>query len=111
LSMSTYDVKQPGIEAAKQFVSNHFPNCDVAILTGSATRGEETPYSDLDILVISDDDPSAYVEAFHEYGWMIEILVHRGIHPDKIKLVTHLPQRTLRDYRERQMESSKGGFE
>jgi predicted nucleotidyltransferase len=76
LPMPTYDVKLPGIQAAKQFVSNYFPNCNVAILTGSTTRGEETPYSDLDILVISDHEPSAYVEAFHEYGWMIEILMH-----------------------------------
>ncbi len=76
MAIFTYDVKLLGIQAAKQFVSDHFPNCNVAILTGSATRGEETPYSDLDILVISDDEPSAYVEAFHEYGWMIEILMH-----------------------------------
>ena len=69
-------MRLPGIEAAKRFVSEHFPNCNVAILTGSASRGEETPYSDLDILVISNDEPSAYVEAFYEYGWMIEILMH-----------------------------------
>ena len=65
-----------GIEAAKQFVFTHFLNCNVALLTGSAARGEETSYSDLDILVISDAKPSAYIEAFHEYGWMIEVLMH-----------------------------------
>lgn len=54
------------IEVAKQFVSTHFPDCSVAILTGSASRGEETPYSDLDILIISDSEPSAYVQAFKE---------------------------------------------
>lgn len=65
-----------GIEAAKKFVSTHFPGCNVAILTGSASRGEETPYSDLDILIISDTEPSAYVQAFYEYDWMIEVLMH-----------------------------------
>lgn len=66
----------PAIEAARKFVSTRFPNCNVAFLTGSAARGEETPYSDLDILVISDDVQAAYVEAFRGYGWMIEILMH-----------------------------------
>ncbi|OFW75578.1 MAG: hypothetical protein A2201_11775 [Alicyclobacillus sp. RIFOXYA1_FULL_53_8] len=64
------------IEVAKQFVSTHFPDCSVAILTGSASRGEETPYSDLDILIISDSEPSAYVQAFYEHDWMIEVLMH-----------------------------------
>jgi predicted nucleotidyltransferase len=57
LPRSTHDVKLPGIQVAKQFVSDHYPNCNVAILTGSTVRGEETPYSDLDVLVISDDEP------------------------------------------------------
>lgn len=69
-------MKIPAIQAAKQFVATHFPQCSVALLTGSTTRGEETPYSDLDIIVISDDEPSAYAEAYYEQGWMIEILMH-----------------------------------
>lgn len=69
-------MRLPGIEAARLFVSTHFPYCNVAFLTGSAARGEETPYSDLDILVISDVEPSAYIEAFHDYSWMIEVLMH-----------------------------------
>jgi hypothetical protein len=69
-------LKLPSIEAAKQFVLTHFPNCNIAILTGSTICGEETPFSDLDIIIISDDASSAYAEAFDEYGWMIEILMH-----------------------------------
>ncbi|WP_443111935.1 nucleotidyltransferase domain-containing protein [Alicyclobacillus sp. ALC3] len=48
----------PAIEAARSFVSTRFSNCNVAFLTGSAARGEETPYSDLDILIIADDVPA-----------------------------------------------------
>lgn len=69
-------MQHSGIYAAKQFVSDHFPRCNVAFFTGSAARGEATPYSDLDILIIDDAEPSAYVEAYHEYGWMIEVLMH-----------------------------------
>lgn len=69
-------MRPSGIDAAKQFVSTRFPDCNVAILTGSAARGEEKPHSDLDILIISDSQPSAYIEAFYEYGWLIEDLMH-----------------------------------
>ncbi|TMV52231.1 nucleotidyltransferase domain-containing protein [Paenibacillus mesophilus] len=69
-------MKMSGVEAAKQFVSDHFPSCNIAILTGSTARGEDTAYSDLDIVIISDDAPAAYAEAYCEYGWMIEILMH-----------------------------------
>ena len=69
-------MKPPGPEAAARFVARHFPHCNIASLTGSTVRGEETPFSDLDILLIADDAPSAYAEAYREDGWMIEILMH-----------------------------------
>ncbi|TNJ54254.1 nucleotidyltransferase domain-containing protein [Paenibacillus hemerocallicola] len=69
-------MKMPAVEAAKRFVSNHFPDCGIAILTGSTVRGEETPFSDLDIMIISGDVPAAYAEAHCEDGWMIEVLLH-----------------------------------
>ncbi|WP_303801938.1 nucleotidyltransferase domain-containing protein [Alicyclobacillus macrosporangiidus] len=77
LNVSRGDGMRPaGLEAAKRFVTEHFPDCNVAILTGSVARGEETPQSDLDILIVSDTAPSAYIEAFYEYGWLIEVLMH-----------------------------------
>jgi hypothetical protein len=69
-------MKLAALDAAKQFVADRYPGCAVAFLTGSVVRGEDTPYSDLDIIVIADDEPKAYAEAYCAYGWMIEVLMH-----------------------------------
>lgn len=64
------------IDAATQFINEFFPDCQAAVLAGSVVRGEETPTSDLDIVVIQDGLPSAYRESHVEYGWPIEVFVH-----------------------------------
>ncbi|WP_158702795.1 nucleotidyltransferase domain-containing protein [Paenibacillus faecalis] len=63
------------MEAAIKFVNDQFPDCSVAILAGSASRGEETPTSDLDIVIIQ-DGIHHYRESFEEYGWRIECFTH-----------------------------------
>lgn len=63
-------------EAAKQFLSLHFPNCQGAVLAGSVVRGEATETSDLDIVVFCKELKSAYRESLIEDGWPIEIFVH-----------------------------------
>lgn len=63
-------------EAAKKFVSLHFPDCHGAVLAGSIVRGEATHTSDLDIVVFSKDLKSAYRESFIVGGWPIEVFVH-----------------------------------
>ncbi|MCU9614728.1 nucleotidyltransferase domain-containing protein [Caldibacillus lycopersici] len=64
------------IEAAKQFVDSHFPNCQGAILAGSVVRGEATDKSDLDIVIFDQQFPTSYRESFIEFGWAIEAFVH-----------------------------------
>ncbi|GGJ07174.1 nucleotidyltransferase [Alicyclobacillus cellulosilyticus] len=65
-----------GLEAAKRFVSENFPDCRVAFLSGSAARGEDRLHSDLDILIISEAEPAPYIAAFSDSGWLIEVLMH-----------------------------------
>jgi hypothetical protein len=64
------------IEAAKKFVEQFLPNCSVAFLAGSTSRGEHKENSDLDIVIIDDTQPSAYRESFFEFGWRIEAFIH-----------------------------------
>ncbi|SES43396.1 nucleotidyltransferase domain-containing protein [Psychrobacillus sp. OK032] len=64
------------VEAAKQFISLHFPNCQGAILAGSIVRGKATETSDLDIVVFSKNIHSSYRESLIVGGWPIEVFVH-----------------------------------
>ncbi|WP_082892748.1 nucleotidyltransferase domain-containing protein [Rossellomorea aquimaris] len=62
-------------EAAACFVTESFPKCEFAILAGSASRGEETDSSDLDIVVFQNESES-YRESLFKYDWRIEVFVH-----------------------------------
>lgn len=68
--------KLPPIEAAHQFINNHFPNCQGALLAGSVVRGEATKTSDLDIIVFDKYNRSSYRESLIDQGWAIEVFVH-----------------------------------
>ncbi|HEX5564739.1 MAG TPA: nucleotidyltransferase domain-containing protein [Sporosarcina sp.] len=62
--------------AAKRFVDEYFPHCQAAVLAGSVVRGEETPTSDLDIVIFDNQIEEAFRESRIEYGWPIEVFVH-----------------------------------
>lgn len=62
--------------AAKRFVDEYFPHCQAAVLAGSVVRGEDTPTSDLDIVVFDNLIELPYRETFIEFGWPIEVFVH-----------------------------------
>lgn len=62
-------------EAAAKFVEEKFPSCHIALLAGSASRGEETKTSDLDIVII-DNSLKSYRESFVLFGWKIETFIH-----------------------------------
>lgn len=68
-------MKISAIEAAMKFVNYKFPNCDIALLAGSASRGEETESSDLDVLIF-ETSVTDYRESFEEYGWRIECFIN-----------------------------------
>ncbi len=62
------------LDAARAFVDRHFPECNVAFLAGSASRGQETATSDLDIVVFTSKHVS-YNKSLHDFGWPIEVFV------------------------------------
>ncbi|MCC3359373.1 nucleotidyltransferase domain-containing protein [Bacillus sp. REN16] len=64
------------IEVAHQFINEHFPNCQGALLAGSVVRGEATETSDLDIVIFDKNLSSSYRESLIDYGWAIEVFVH-----------------------------------
>jgi Nucleotidyltransferase domain len=62
------------LHAAQAFLDQTFPNCDAAFLAGSVTRGEGTPASDLDIVVITKGNQYPYEESLHAFGWPIDVI-------------------------------------
>ncbi|MDG5471284.1 nucleotidyltransferase domain-containing protein [Jeotgalibacillus sp. ET6] len=67
-----------GIEAAKKFTEEKFPESEIVFLAGSASRGEETASSDLDIVIIDNSIISSYRESFVLYEWKIETFFHNA---------------------------------
>jgi hypothetical protein len=63
-------------EAACLFIDKYFPQCNLAILSGSTVRNESTSTSDLDIIIIDISISNCYRESFNEFGWPIEAFVH-----------------------------------
>jgi predicted nucleotidyltransferase len=63
-----------GIDVARAFVRREYPACTAAFLAGSASRGEATAGSDLDILVV-DETAQSSRSVVHEGLWPIELLV------------------------------------
>lgn len=65
-----------GIEVAKKFAEEKFPESEIVFLAGSASRGEETITSDLDIIIIDNSILCSYRESFVLYNWKIETFFH-----------------------------------
>lgn len=53
-----------------------YPKANVIFLAGSIVRGEGTPYSDLDLVVIFEKLPNAYRESFSFQGFPVEAFLH-----------------------------------
>ena len=64
------------VVAGRAFVEGHFPECRAAFVAGSFLRGEATPTSDLDIVVVDDLADAPFRASYHEFGWPIEAFVH-----------------------------------
>lgn len=62
--------------AAQRFINDHFPHCRVAMVASSVFRGEGTPTSDLDIVVVTDAPEAPIRASYVEHGWPIEVFVH-----------------------------------
>ncbi|HEU0178494.1 MAG TPA: nucleotidyltransferase domain-containing protein [Blastocatellia bacterium] len=64
------------IKITKQILDERYPKADVIFLAGSLLRGEGTPYSDLDLIVIFEQLPHAWRESFNFQGYPVEAFVH-----------------------------------
>ncbi|HEX6183422.1 MAG TPA: nucleotidyltransferase domain-containing protein [Pyrinomonadaceae bacterium] len=64
------------VEAARGFRQERYAGARVVFLGGSVMRGEATPASDLDVVVVYERLPNAYREAFIHEGWPVEAFVH-----------------------------------
>ncbi|RLQ90248.1 nucleotidyltransferase domain-containing protein [Planomicrobium sp. Y74] len=73
--METTDKTAP-LEAARKFIDKHFPDCEGALLAGSAVRGEATATSDLDIVVFDSKVPASYRKSLIAFDWPVEVFVH-----------------------------------
>lgn len=81
--MSERDLTQPPLQVAARLVSSEFANCLAAFLAGSVVRDEHTPTSDLDIVIVSLEDPAApYRRSCLRGGWPVELFVHT---PDSLR--------------------------
>ena len=60
---------------ARDLVAEAFPNATWAILTGSVLGPERTAGSDLDIVVLHEEEPG-YRESRYFRGWPVELFVH-----------------------------------
>ncbi len=68
-------MRKSAFEVAKVCISVEYPSSDFAILAGSASRGEETSTSDLDIIIF-ESNVKSYRKSFILHGWRIEAFIH-----------------------------------
>lgn len=76
-------MKPDFLETAQAALRRHYPNYNCAFVGGSMLRGEETPSSDIDIVVFFDDDfehPHRY--SVIEQNWPIEFFVQNRFSHD-----------------------------
>ena len=64
------------IKVATEILESKYADARVLFLAGSIVRGQGTPHSDLDLVVIFDKLPNAYRESFHFQGFPVEAFVH-----------------------------------
>lgn len=53
-----------------------FPEAVAVFLAGSVMRGQGTPHSDLDVVVVLESLPAAYRESLIHQEWPVELFVH-----------------------------------
>ncbi len=70
-------IKAPFLETAQKAIDKHYPGYKCAFVAGSMLRGQETSASDIDIVVIYDDEfEDVHRNSVIESGWPIEFFVH-----------------------------------
>lgn len=70
-------IKPPFLETAQKAINKHYPGYKCAFVAGSMLRGQETANSDIDIVVIYDDEfEDVHRNSVIEDGWPVEFFVH-----------------------------------
>jgi hypothetical protein len=64
------------IKITEELKSARFPDAQVIFLAGSYVRGEATPFSDLDLVIVYDNLSQAYRESFYFQDIPVECFVH-----------------------------------
>jgi hypothetical protein len=64
------------VEAARGVWRERYAEARVMFVGGSVMRGEATPASDLDVVVVFEALPNAYRESFIYGGWPVEAFAH-----------------------------------
>src|SRR5262245_42009680 len=64
------------IRITRRIFDGRYPTANLILLAGSLLRGEGTPYSDLDLIVIFDQLPHAWRESFDFDGYPVEAFIH-----------------------------------
>src|SRR5690349_6168945 len=61
-----------GTTAARLFIEAYYPDCSAALLCGSVARGDATTNSDLDVLIVIEQEGPSYRKSYRDFGWFIE---------------------------------------
>lgn len=61
--------------AAERIIEDYYPGCLLAVLGGSAGRGEFNDYSDLDIAVLERDGEELQRKTIEACGWVVELFL------------------------------------
>jgi predicted nucleotidyltransferase len=74
-----------GITAARTFAETYYRDCVAALLCGSVARGEATPNSDLDILIVTAEEGPFHRKTYRDHGWFVEAFVApRAFYEEKL---------------------------
>lgn len=63
-------------QSALEIAQGRYPDAKAILLSGSVLRGHDTPYSDLDIVVLYDKLPHAKRESFYHNTWPVEAFIN-----------------------------------
>lgn len=63
------------VEAAERVIQHDYPDCLLAVLGGSASRGEYNEQSDLDIMVLEREGHDFSRRTIEAHGWITEIFI------------------------------------
>ena len=64
------------VHVTEEILARKYPDARMIFLAGSIVRGEGTPDSDLDLVVIFDKLPHAYRESFYFQDFPVEVFAH-----------------------------------